>query len=547
MMFFCHFRRLFCLVCRTAIILALSAGLLPPAGAQTVITVDPSAGRHAISPLIYGVCFGSEAQLKALNFTVNRQGGNNFTRYNWKNNTLNNDADWYFESIPASDLTPGANTDQFIRDTKAAGAQPMISISMIGWVAKVTDPKKKLYSFSVAKYGPQQKTDPYLPDAGNGIRPDGSRITNNDPNDASVPIESAYQKEWIQHIVGKWKSSVSGGVRYYIMDNEPGLWHSTHADVCPFGPTYDEYLKDFLDYATMVKSVDPEAKVAGFEAWGWPELASSGADELYQSEHNWQGHPDMDAHGGMDYTPWLLQQIHKHDVATGHRLLDLFTFHIYPQGGESGTDNSSAIENLRNRSTRSFWDPNYVDESWIKNRVMMIPRMKALVAQYYPGTKIGLTEYNWGGENTINGATAQADILGIFGREGLDLATRWTVPDPSTPTFKAMQMYRNYDGHDSVFGDIGVSDTVPNPDDLSSFAAFRTSDRALTIMVINKSLDHAANIDLGIAHRTGNQKVDAWQLTAANVIQHIAPMSCVGGHITGTLPVQSVTMMIVPR
>ena len=59
---------------------------------------------------------------------------------------------------------------------------------------------------------------------------------------------------------------------------------------------------------------------------------------------------------------------------------------------------------------------------------MLIPRMKNWVATYYPGTKIGITEYNWGAEGHINGATAQADILGIFGREGLDLATRWTTP-----------------------------------------------------------------------------------------------------------------------
>jgi len=65
---------------------------------------------------------------------------------------------------------------------------------------------------------------------------------------------------------------------------------------------------------------------------------------------------------------------------------------------------------------------------------MLIPRMKSWVAANYPGTPIGVTEYNWGAENHINGATAQADILGIFGRENLDLATRWIRPDATTPT-----------------------------------------------------------------------------------------------------------------
>ena len=108
--------------------------------------------------------------------------------------------------------------------------------------------------------------------------------------------------------------------------------------------------------------------------------------------------------------------------------------------------------------------------------------MKGWVAAYYPGTKVGITEYNWGAEGHINGATAQADILGIFGREGLDVATRWTTPDASTPTYQAMKLYRNYDGNNSTFGDTSISVAVPNPDILSAFAAIRSSDGSLTAM-----------------------------------------------------------------
>src|SRR5216117_3780012 len=134
---------------------------------------------------------------------------------------------------------------------------------------------------------------------------------------------------------------------------------------------------------------------------------------------------------------------------------------------------------LRNRSTRSLWDPNYTDPTWINDKVMLIPRLRNWVNTYYEaGTPIGITEYNWGAEGHINGATTQADILGIFGRENLDLAARWTTPDASTPTYKAIKIYRNYDGNQSTFGDTSVSATVPNPDNLSSFAAVRSSDRS---------------------------------------------------------------------
>ena len=131
---------------------------------------------------------------------------------------------------------------------------------------------------------------------------------------------------------------------------------------------------------------------------------------------------------------------------------------------------------------------------------------------YYPGTKIGITEYNWGAERSMSGATAQADIWGIFGREGLDLATRWTTPAVASPTFKAMQMYRNYDGHKSTFGSISVSDRVPDPDTLSSFAALRQSDGALTVMVVNKALSGPTPVALSLSHFAAADAAQAWQL-----------------------------------
>src|SRR5207244_6865840 len=115
--------------------------------------------------------------------------------------------------------------------------------------------------------------------------------------------------------------------------------------------------------------------------------------------------------------------------------------HYYPQGGEFSDDVSTAMQLRRNRSTRSLWDPNYIDETWINDKVQLIPRLRNWAnTYYYSGTPIAITEYNWGAEGYMSGATAQADIFGIFGREGLDMATRWTTPDPSTPTYKAMTM-----------------------------------------------------------------------------------------------------------
>ena len=177
---------------------------------------------------------------------------------------------------------------------------------------------------------------------------------------------------------------------------------------------------------------------------------------------------------------------------------------------------------------------------------MLIPRMKNWVTNYYPGTKIGVTEYNWGAEPDISGATAQADILGIFGRESLDLATRWTTPDPSTPTYLAMKMYRNYDGNKSTFGDISVSASGPNPDYVSVFAATRSTDGALTIMAINKQIGSNTPAIFTLTNFLPGGVAHVWQLTSANVITNLSDISFAGGMFSNTLPTQSITLFVLP-
>jgi hypothetical protein len=305
-----------------------------------------------------------------------------------------------------------------------------------------------------------------------------------------------------------------------------------------------------LTTATMVKSNDSNALVLGPEEWGWSGYFYSGYDQQWAGQHNDYNSshfPDRGTNGGMDYMPWLLTQFHQQDTNTGQRLLDYFTLHCYPQEGSVSTgDASSATALLRNQSTRVFWDTNYVDPSWINNVIMLIPRMHAWVSNYYPGTKIGITEYNWGAESNINGAIAQADLLGIFGWQNLDLATRWTTPNAVTPTYKAMKMYRNYDGNKSGFGDTSVSCTGPNPDKVSCFAAVRSSDGALTVMVINKQLTATASAMISLANFSAAGAAQQWQLTSSNVITHLADVPVSANSFSNLLPAQSITLFVVP-
>ena len=241
-------------------------------------------------------------------------------------------------------------------------------------------------------------------------------------------------------------------------------------------------------YAAAIKAADPTAKTLGPVFDGWCRYLYSGIDGC-------QIGADYQSHGNLPIVAWYLRQMKAYETTHGVRILDYFDLHNYPQANgvslsPAGDSNTQA---LRLRSTRSLWDPTYIDESWISDTqpggvaVKLIPRMKAWVKANYPGTKLAITEYNWGALEHINGALAQADVLGIFGREGLDLATLWGPPEATQPGAFAFRMYRNYDGAGAGFGDVGVRALSADQGLLSVYAAERSADKAVTVMVINKT------------------------------------------------------------
>lgn len=523
----------------------------PPPNPTNYIGIDANSNRSPISPLIYGTAFATSNQLADLNFTMNRSGGNEESTYNWQINAHGKGADWYFESYPDASSTPGESTDSVVANSKAAGAQPLITIPMMSWGPKLGPNRSILPSYAIAKYGPQTGDDPYLTNAGNGISvTNDTPITWNDPNDSYLPVDTNFQMTYVQHLTNNWGVSTKGGVGYYIMDNEHSIWFQTHQDIHPVGATMQEILGKIEAYASMVKGVDPQALVLGPEEWGWSGYFYSGYDQQWSGQHddfNPNDYPDRQTNGGWDYMPWLLNHLYQYQTNTGRRLLDYFTLHCYPQEGSVGTSaTDTATEILRNESTRQFWDASYVDPSWINSVIMLIPRMKNWVATNYPGTKVGITEYNWGAEPSISGATAEADILGIFGRQGLDLATRWETPDASTPTYLAMKMYRNYDGNKSAFGDTSVLASGPNPDNVAVFGAQRTVDGALTIMVVSKYLTGTTPLVITLTNFTGAGIAHVWQLNSSNVIAHLNDLPYSAGTLQTTAPGQSVTLLVIP-
>ncbi|MCL4541112.1 MAG: glycoside hydrolase family 44 protein, partial [Chloroflexi bacterium] len=367
------------------------------------VFIDTTRSLGPISPLIYRLAGGDTALWKQVRPAVIRWGGTPSSRYNWRlGNAWNAARDWQFRNgnyghDSARDRQPSGVADQWLMANRGIGAASLLTIPALGWVAK--DDKNSSYSIDVPAHG-----GPALPRSAIGA------IAGYDPanNRQRTSVKSAArggagiavaQQDWVRHMVSRFGGAEAGGVRFYAVDNEPDLWGEIHTDVHPARVGYDEAVAFFAEYARAIKAVDPAAKVTGPVVSGWTGYFYSGLD---RGTDNFQTAADRRAHGGAAFLPWWLEQVHKRDVAAGQRTLDYLDVHYYPQGGEyPGTANSPKLDVLRLRSTRSLWDPSYVDESWIartwddqgkRGIVELLPRLKRWVAQSYPGTKIAITE-----------------------------------------------------------------------------------------------------------------------------------------------------------
>jgi putative cell wall-binding protein len=513
------------------------------AGAGPALTVDAAAGRHSISNDIYGMNFANAALATELGLTTDRWGGNSTSRYNYTNNTHNTGSDYYFENI-----VDAISLDSFVAADLAHGTNPVVTVPALGWVSK-TSPSTHPFAcgYKVSIYGAQQSTDPYDSTCGNGKHTNGAAITGNAPSDTSVTENGAFDQSMVTHLAQKFGTASQGGVRSYEIDNEPALWSSTHIDVHPSPLSYDELWQKSLAAALGIKAADPSATVDGPGDDGWCAYFYAPDDPGTCGPG-----PDRTAHGNLPMAAWYLQQFAAYNQAHGQRLLDYFDEHFYPQeaGVALSTAGSAATQALRLRSTRTLWDPTYTDESWTADlglgSVDLIPRMQQWVAQYYPGTKTAISEYNWGGLESMNGALAQADVLGIFGRQGLDRAQLWSPPASSSPGAFAFRMYRNYDGHGSRFGDESVSASSADQGQLAVYGAQRSIDGALTVQVVNKTGgDLTSTLNVRNAPTSAAQVFTYSGANLSAILQR-PDTAFSAGSLAHTYPANSITLLVIP-
>jgi len=408
---------------------------------------------------------------------------------------------------------------------------------------------------------------------------------------------------WVSSLVNNAKyggASGGKGVAVWDLDNEPTWWSAVHRDVHPNPFTYDEVTNHAIGTALAIKTADPSALVSGpvIDYW-WAYFYSmqdiwNGWDTGPCNEP-WSGPTDRAAHGGVPLIEYFLQEFAKYSGPSYYntRLLDYVDIHgyfapDYPAGSDSSvaftTAGDTQEQQARMNGTRVFWDPTYTDPNFPQPNYItdsnyttscsppaqapqLIPMLQKWVANDYPGTKTGIDEYNFGGLESINGALVQADILGIFGRQGLGMSALWPSEQYSAqgPGNYAFAMYRNYDlaNDGAMFGDVYLyaSSSASGADAEGKLAVYggqRSADKAITIIVINKtygpltstiSLENftAASGTTALVYRYSNANLGAIVQQAGVSVtppSGSGTTSTIGNY---TFPAQSITLFVVPN
>lgn len=515
-------------------------------GTPLTFTVAVSKDNHAISPYIYcqNASDTSSAEMDRLAQTnglrLVRMGGNRFSAYNWENNASNAGSDFQFQNdgFLSASAVPGAA----IKGVLAAADSGAVAALVTGQLGDYVSADKN-------GDGDVTKTADYLSTRfkKNVFTKTGSLV-----NPPVVTDDSVYQDEflgWVKTSYAKAKVLIS-------LDNEPDLWATTHKEIWPTAPTYDDFIKRNIEYAKMARSRFSGAEVLGFVSFGW---------------YGWRTFTGGYKSG--DFLNYYLDQMKAAETAQGKRLIDYVDLHWYPEARGVGSDvktrvtaggTSTAEVKARLQATRSLWDAGYVETSWIsdnlkneepdsKGAINLIARLKKQIANHYPGTKLAIGEWNFGADAHITGAIATADVLGIFGRDSVDLGCNFSANTDSIFRDGAYQVFGNYDSIGSRFGDTSVSAGAADPVLSSIYAAKDANNpRRMTMVVINKdTAPHVAKVTVESDTKYNSALVYILSAAAADTYNKVAhpqaavPVTAtVANEFSIPLPAHSVAMVV---
>lgn len=474
---------------------------------QITFQIDSQQDVRSISRFIYGLNFAFEGDAPS-NLTLSRSGGNRMTAYNWETNASNAGSDWHHQNDAylGGGEVPGGAVTPLIDAALAAEAGVIVTVPLIGYVAADKDGG-----------GDVNQTPNYLSERFHeslARKPGGAFQIAPDTSDRFV-----YQDEWVNFLDVTYPNAIGSPTTpiFFSLDNEPDLWHATHARLRGGSTgegtnvTYAELTALGIDYASAIKDVNSDAIVFGPVNYGWQGMirlqSASDANDR-------------------DFLEFYLQQMAEAEQVEGRRLLDVLDIHWYPeaQGGGvriTGEESTPAVAAARKQAPRSLWDATYTETSWIaefstNGPINLLQRLQNKIDAHYPGTRLAITEYSYGGGAHISGGIAQADVLGIFGRYGVFAATLWRLSEDQRFVYGAFDMFRNFDGNNSSFGDTSVRANTSDTETTSVYASVDAdSPNRMVIVCINKA-DAPQRATIEINHPVMFASGEVYTLTSSS-------------------------------
>jgi len=575
----------------------------PDAGASAVqLTVDVSRGPNRVysppatpvrvSPYVYGVnSFAAWEQ--TTKWGMLRWGGDGQTDYNWTNNYSNAGSDFCFSQVNegggstlAGKFTSGTPS---VATQQALGGAALVTVPILGYVASsaVTNNvwsgsnppcpgnpacsgggSPNGYADNVAGLSFETQDSSSKAFVANNATKGSALCTSMTGSCAVSTTGPVYQDEFVNFMKVTYGA---GAPVFFMLDNEPNYWPVVHPEVYPSTGTpgcgtsgtvtFDDVVTLNTTFANAVKGAWSDAKVFG------PVVAQDGL--LYAADYN-------DPNLPTPFAQYYLTKMAAASVSAGHPLIDSFDTHYYTNHSMTGGGTPSAAQCLA--APRLFWDPSFteytatevgaIDFGYSNNFIestlyprQMIPRVLGWIASAYAGHSdlapgYSISEYNVGCEDQIEGGVAEADLLGVFGREGLFAATIWPLTTVANGTtlvnypVAAFDIYRNYDGSGSVVGDTTVYASTSDVADTSVYA-FTSSTNAseVDLVMINKlgtgtpvaiTVAHAATLTTAKAYNLVNGTVGVTSASATPTV------TCTAGGCTATyiMPATSATTLV---
>ncbi|MBP3380528.1 MAG: glycoside hydrolase [Ruminococcus sp.] len=506
---------------------AMPFAVMADEGGYTMnVTVDLGGEIKSISPYIYGINeYGKQSEYGKVTTHSVRQGGNRMTAYNWENNASNAGSDWKYSSddnLSSSDR-PADVAQAFSKDGEKYGFDyKLTTLQLAGYVAADKD-------------GPVTEAEAAPSSRWNEVQlVKGAEFADEpDLTDGKV-----YMDEYVNYLVKTLgDSTTSTGMQAYSLDNEPCLWHNTHSRIHPEPVGMDELSSKSIEMAAAIKKIDPNAEVFGPALYGYTAYDHLADDE---SSNEWE---TIKAQGNYHwYIDYYLDRMKKAEEETGTRLLDVLDIHYYSESCRVGDED-------RLQSVRTLYEKGFVENSWIgqwcQENIPILPTVQASIDKYYPGTKLAISEYNFGGENTT-ATIAQAEALGCFADAEVYFASIWSG---NSYQYAGINLYTNYDGKGGHFGDTLVPTKTDDVAQASSYAAINGSDKGtVTAMLTNKSFSDSENAVISLENSDAGYEAaavyavygDSDEIRLIDIINDVS-----GNKVNVTLPALSAAMVVI--